>query len=99
MKLPGNKWARKFATLILLLGFVGICAFVIFRIVYLNQSTPPTLRGVSKGKRILEESNSTNGLEEYGNDTWGPPIIERSASGIGNTNEVNTHTNQQYGNQ
>ena len=88
---PTKKRSRKHKVLVLL---VGIGALITFRIVYLKLSTPLAFRNALEGRRVWEESNRKHGLVDYGNGTWGPPIIDRSETNADNTNMVNKSTNQ-----
>ena len=73
---------------------VGIAALIAFRIVYINVSTPLAFRNALDGRRIFEESNKKQGLVDYGNGTWGPPIVDRNATNADNTNMFNKTTDQ-----
>ena len=70
-----------------LLLFVIAGVLILLRLVYVRQSPPPVLKGVSEGTRMIHEEYRKLGWVNYGNDTWGPPIIERSA-----TNSINTNS-------
>ena len=77
-------WIRKHKVLVLLLG---ISTLIALRALYLSLSPPPVLKNVSEGIRMMRERNKNLGLVDYGNDTWGPPVVPRNA-----TNDSKTST-------
>jgi hypothetical protein len=90
MSIIAKIWQRKYSALILL---AVISVLIAFRIIYVNQSRSVTIKNVQEGKHEWEESNKERGLVDYGNGTWGPPIIKGGATNGANTNVVKT-TNQ-----
>lgn len=65
-----------------------------FRLVCVRQSPPSVLRGISEGTRMMREKYQKLGWVDYGNDTWGPPIVEKGETNNTNTNSIGNITDQ-----
>jgi hypothetical protein len=55
-----------------------IAALIAIDVVCRQFRTPPVIKQLRENRKYMEETWQKMGYTNYGNDTWGAPIIDRS---------------------